>query len=71
SLDLFPIENLWKQIKNIIGKKRHKIKNIKMIKRALEEIWSQIKPETLEKLNASMEKRIDACIKNKSGITKY
>lgn len=71
SPDLSLIENLWKQIKNIIGKKRHKIKNIRIIERALKEVWPQIKPEMLEKLNASIEKRINACIKNKGGPTKY
>jgi transposase len=71
SPDLSPIENLWKQIKDMISKRRHRIKNIGMMERALEEVWPQIKPETLEKLNASMEKRINACIRNKGGPTKY
>lgn len=71
SPDLSPIENLWKQIKNMIGKQRHKIKNIGMMERALEEVWPQIKPETLETLNASMGRRINACIKAKGGTTKY
>ena len=38
SLDLSPIENLWKQIKIILGKRRHRIKNIRIIERTLEEI---------------------------------
>ena len=71
SLDLSLIENLWKQIKNMIGKMRHKIKNIGMMERALAEVWTQIKPETLDKLNKTMDKRINACIKNKGGATKY
>lgn len=71
SPDLSPIENLWKQIKNMIGKQRHRIKNIAMMERALEEVWPQIKPQTLERLNATMEARINACIKNKGGATKY
>lgn len=71
SPDLSPIENLWKQIKVIIGKMRHKIRNIGMMERALAEVWPTIKKEALLKLNASMPKRLAACIKNKGGTTKY
>jgi transposase len=71
SPDLSPIENLWKQIKVIIGKRRHRIKNIGMMERALAEVWPTIEKERLLKLNASMPKRLDACIKNKGGSTKY
>ena len=71
SPDLSPIKNLWKKIKNMIGKIRHKIKNIGMMERALAEVWPQIKPETLEKLTGTMDKRINACIKNMGGATKY
>jgi transposase len=71
SPDLSPIENLWKQIKILIGKRRHKIKNIGMMERALEEIWPTISKESLLKLNASMPKRLNLCIKNKGGSIKY
>jgi hypothetical protein len=42
-----------------------------MIKRALEEIWPTIDPESLLTLNKSMPKRLTVCIKNKGGATKY
>jgi len=41
------------------------------MERALKEVWPQIKPKMLKKLNASMEKRMNAYIKNKGGPTKY
>ncbi len=71
SPDLSPIENLWKQIKIIISKRRHRVKNIGMMERALEEVWPTIKAETLRTLNNSMPKRLDLCLKNKGGATKY
>ena len=71
SPDLSPIENLWKQIKIILGKRRHRIKNIGMMERALEEIWPTISKESLLKLNASMPKSLNLCIKNKGGLIKY
>ena len=71
SPDLSPIENLQKQIKNIISKRRHKIKNIRIIECILEEVQLIIKPETLFILNNSMPKQLALCIKNKGGAIKY
>ena len=71
SPDLSPIENLWKYIKNIIGKKRHLIKNIVQMEVALREVWPLIAKTTLLKLNASIHKRIATVIKRKGGPTKY
>lgn len=41
------------------------------MEQALEEVWPQIKPEMLDKLNAIMGARINDCIKNKRKATKY
>jgi transposase len=71
SPDLSPIENLWKQIKNMIGKMRHRIKNISQMENALAKVWPTIKGETLLKLNRSMPTRLNAVLKNKGGHTKY
>jgi transposase len=71
SPDLSPIENLWKYIKDIISKKRHKIKSIKDIEDALIELWPKIDPNFLTKLNDSMPRRLDTCIRNIGGATKY
>ena len=54
----------------MIGKRRHRIKNIGLMERALAEVWPTISKEGLLKLNASMPKRLNACIKNKGGSTK-
>jgi transposase len=70
SPDLSPIENLWKQIKIIIGKKRHRIRNIKEMEDALSELWPILGGERLLKLNATMPKRLNLCIKNKGGSVK-
>jgi hypothetical protein len=50
---------------------KYRVKNIEMMERALAEIWSTIQKEVLLKLNISMGKRLDACIKNKGGFIKY
>jgi hypothetical protein len=65
------IENLWKQIKALIGKRRHRVKNIVMMETALAEVWPAIEKERLLKLNASMPNRLNLCIKNKGRTTKY
>jgi hypothetical protein len=65
------IENLWKQIKALIGKRRHRVKNIVMMETALAEVWPAIEKERLLKLNASMPNRLNLCIKNKGGSIKY
>ena len=42
-----------------------------MMEHALEEIWPTISKESLLKLNASMPKRLNLCLKNKGGSIKY
>lgn len=43
-----------------------------MMERAIAKVWPTIKKERLLKLNASMPKRLNTCIKkNKGGSTKY
>ena len=41
------------------------------MERALEEIWPQIDKEMLVKLNEFMPRRLEACIRNKGGPTRY
>jgi hypothetical protein len=41
------------------------------MERALEEVWPEIKLETLTKLNKTMKKQLDQYIKNKGGLIKY
>jgi hypothetical protein len=70
-LDLLLIKNLWKQLKAIISKRRHKIKNVRIIERAIAELWHTIKKERLLNLNASIPRQLNACLKNKGKATKY
>jgi transposase len=71
SPDLSPIENLWAYIKRLISKDRHKIRNIEDMEFALKRLWPQIDGNFLLKLNASMPRRLDACLENSGGATKY
>jgi transposase len=71
SPDLNPIENLWKYVKDIIDKCKHRCRNAADMRYVLQEVWPQIEPEFLLKLCDSVPKRIDACLKNKGGATKY
>ena len=71
SPDLNPIENLWKYIKDIISKRRHKVKNATDMRQALREVWPQIDGNFLLKLCDSVPRRWEACLKNKGGATKY
>ena len=71
SPDLNPIENLWKKIKDMISKLKHKISNTKEMRMALAGVWPEIDPQFLLKLCDSVPRRWEACIKNKGGATKY
>ena len=50
---------------------RHRIRNIKQMEEALAEIWLTLGGERLTKLNESMPKRLNMCIKNRGGSIKY
>ena len=65
------IKNLWKYIKDIISKHRHKIRNTKDIRLALQIAWPQIDEDFLLTLCDSVPRRQEACLKNKGGATKY
>jgi transposase len=71
SPDLNPIENLWKQLKDAISRRRHRIRTIEEMEHALRQEWAKIQKETLEALVESMPKRIAMMLKNKGGSTKY
>ncbi len=72
SPDLNPIENLWMQLKHIIGRMpaaRNMDEFIKNIKIA----WKKLEKDTdyLDKLTHSMPKRVQAVIEARGDITKY
>jgi hypothetical protein len=67
SPDLNPIENLWNYIKDLISRRRHKVKNTKDIRFALMVIWPEIDRKFLLKLCDSVPRRWEACLKNGGG----
>jgi transposase len=71
SPDLTPIENVWAWVKKRISRERHNIRNVAAMELQLMIQWPRIDPEYLAKLNASMPDRIQDCIKNRGGSTKY
>lgn len=71
SPDLSPIENLWKIAKDRIAKRRHRIKSLEEMGKAISDELSKISGDLLKKLAKSFEKRLDLCIKAKGGATKY
>jgi transposase len=70
-LDLNPIENIWKHIKDLISRRRHKIKNVQDIRFVLMAIWLEIDGNFLLKLCNSIPRRWEAHLENKGGAMKY
>lgn len=71
SPDLSPIENVWKQMKDRIARRRHRIRTIGEMEVALRYEWAHIKEELLVTLVESMPRRMAAMKKAKGGSTKY
>jgi transposase len=57
SPDLNPIENLWKHIKDLISRRRHKARNVHDMRFALMVIWPEINGNFLLKLCDSVLRR--------------
>ena len=60
--DLSPIENLWATLKDKVNRMEPQPSTIEELKRAVEDAWSKISPDTLENLISSMPDRINAVI---------
>ena len=71
SPDLSPIENLWKQLKDAISARRHRIRTIEEMEYALKQEGAKFSKETLAKLIKSMPRRIEEMLKRKGELTKY
>ncbi len=71
SPDLNPIENVWKRLKDRLGKRKHRLRNRPDFTEALLEEWEEMDKNFLLKLCDSMPRRYKACLKNKGGATKY
>jgi hypothetical protein len=69
SLDLNPVEKLWKLVKDLLhhhNQPRNKQKMMQTIKA----VWNEVSMEQLQHLIASMPRRIEGIISRKGGITK-
>ena len=69
SPDLNPIENVWAYIE--VELKKHVIKNKSQLAEKINEIWNNIPPSYIKKLNMSIPKRIEMVIRNKGGHIPY
>jgi predicted Mrr-cat superfamily restriction endonuclease len=71
SPDLNPIENLWKILKERVAKRYPRNKS-EIVEAAMGE-WEKFRddPELLHSIVGSMPARIEACIANNGGHTKY
>ena len=69
-LDLNPIENLWKIVKDLLrdnNKPKNKVEMIKLIQM----VWSQVSHEQLQKLISSMFARMQVVVEVKGGSTHW
>lgn len=71
SPDLNPLENLWEICKKAYFESPKRAKNLDEVFNIFKESWESIPQATITKLIHSMPKRIELCIKNKGGHTKY
>ncbi len=69
SLDLNPIENLWRKLKVRVAKRQPR--NLNDLDRICKEEWDKIPPEMCANLVASYKKRLTSVIANKGFATKY
>lgn len=69
SPDLNPIENIWGLMKVIISKLPRT--NVEEWKKSIHRVWESLSLEYLKALIESMPKRIQQCIENNGGHTKY
>ncbi len=67
SLDLNPIENLWRKLKVWVTQPR----NLNDLERICKEEWDKIPPEMCANLVANYKKRLTFVIANKGFATKY
>ena len=70
SLDLNPIENLWKLVKDLL-RHHNRPRNKQEMMQTIEAIWNEVSMEQLQNLIASMPRRIEAIISAKDGSTKW
>ncbi|CAF5119781.1 unnamed protein product [Rotaria sp. Silwood1] len=69
SSGLNPIEHLWVHVKRELRKEP--AKNLKGLKQKIQWAWNSIKSDVTEKLVVSVSGRLQECIKQKGGPTRY
>ena len=69
SPDINHIENLWHVLK--VEVKKRKSKNLKEVKKCVEEEWNKINIDVFKKLVKSMNSRCNELLRVKGGHTKY
>ena len=69
SPDLNPIENLWSVIKRKL--QGVDTSSIPKLKEAIQRVWDDIEPQTLQNLASSVPKRLRSVVKRKENATKY
>ena len=69
SPDLNPIEHLWDHVKQRL--KEDPVRNKKLLKSKIQEIWGSIDPKVTEKLVESLPRRLEAVLKAGGGPTDY
>jgi DDE superfamily endonuclease len=71
SPNLNPIENIWKLLKDQIQRREDFSKNINELKTVLKEEWENFDNSVLERVVASIPKRINAVLEANGQATKY
>jgi hypothetical protein len=70
SLDLNPIENLWKIVKDLL-RYHSRPKNKEEMIQIIQEVWTQLSQEQLQRLLLNMPARMQAVIEAKGGSTRW
>jgi transposase len=71
SPDLNPIENIWAFVEAKLRSRRPQPSSIRALERVIAEEWESIPQEFYQDLVRSMPRRVEACIANNGGHTKY
>ncbi len=71
SSDLNLIENLWQFIKSRVSDRRHRIRSMNQMKRAIEEKWNRLTKKDFRASIKSMLRRCQIVIKTRERHTKY
>jgi len=71
SPDLNPIENLWSYLKTELGLYKESPKTMDDLWERVQEVWTKIPIDYIQKLYESMPRRMEEVVRNRGGYTKY